>query len=156
MFIQDYWENYVGVSDEAMCFVEYLEAMRKGEFTVTELFEETGLAALDGKFSETNLPIGVELGDIEIDFPYAIDIVVVIAAIVLECRTNEVVNLNELNDNCNDFNIKITATDEEYLMLTDALADFIEAPESYDLAEMMDEEELQEYADGIHEMLDEM
>lgn len=156
MFIQDLWDNYAGVSDEALSFTEYLESTRKGEFTVTELFDVTGLSELKGKFNDTSLPLGVEIGDLEVDFPYAIDIVIVIAALVLECRNSEVVNLNDLNPNCEEIIIKVTATDDEYVMLTDALADFVENPESYDLAEMMDEEELQEYADGISEMLDEM
>lgn len=156
MFIQDLWDNYAGVSDEALSLTEYLESTRKGEFTVSELFDEIGLSELDGNYSDTAVPLGVEIGDLEVDFPYAIDIVIVIAALVLECRNSGAVNLNELNPNCEEIFIKVTATDDEYIMLTDALADFVEAPESFDLAEMMDEEELQDYAEGIKEMLEEM
>lgn len=156
MYIQDIWDNCAGISDEALSLVEYLESTRKGEFTVSELFDEIGLSELDGNYKETSVPLGVEVGNIEVDFPYAIDIIVSIAAIVLECRNSEAVNLNELNPNCEEIFIKVTATEDEYTMLTDALADFVEEPESFDLAEMMDEDELQEYAEGIKEMLEEM
>lgn len=41
MYIEKYWDNYVGGSDDSLTLLEYLEAKETKQITVKKIFEET-------------------------------------------------------------------------------------------------------------------
>lgn len=155
MYIENYWNDFAGAGDDAMYFIDYLAAAGKPEISVSEIFEETGLDQMNGKFRQTDVDITLPISGIDADIPYAIDIIVAIGALLLECQENGYVNLGELGAE-DDLMIKVTATNEEYDMIVDAIKDYANNPELYDVSEMMDEEELEDIASGLKEMADEM
>ena len=80
---------------------------------------------------------------VEMDFHFAIDVVTDLAAILLECSVSGSVNLHDLDEyNTPARRIRITATPEEHEAMNKALADFVQDPLSYDISEMMGEDEI--------------
>ena len=82
----------------------------------------------------------------EHEFDYAIDLVTDLAALMLECSVNGSVSLGELLNDENGNIVRITFTEEEKNLMNTALADFIKAPLTYDLHEMVPDEDMQEMA----------
>ena len=81
------------------------------------------------------------------DFHFAIDVVTDLAAILLECSVSGSVNLSDLDEyNTPARRIRITATPEEHDAMNKALADFVQDPLSYDISEMMGEDEITDMA----------
>ncbi|MDO5155748.1 MAG: imm68 putative immunity domain-containing protein [Eubacteriales bacterium] len=156
MYIEKYWEVSVGGSDDCYTFLEYLGAKQKEEITVTEIFEESGIVKLQGDFRQTDVELGFMVEDFEMELHYAIDIIAVLAALLLECKVNGSVNLQELDEMNDDFAMKLTATEQEHAMINDALKDFAANASEYDIAEMMMEDELQEMAEGCEELRKEL
>lgn len=152
MYIEEnYWNDYIGGTDDSMTLVEYLAGKQKKEISLSEIFSDTGLDKLNGNFRITDP--GLEYTDkegMEFDFYYAIDLIADLAALILECKVNGSVNLCELfgGDLETDIpDICITATSEDHQLLNDALKDFVSAPLEYDLSEMCEEEDMQEMAE---------
>lgn len=91
---------------------------------------------------------------LKVDIQYAIDIILNLAALLLECKVNGKVKLNALW--CDEFDpeesVCITATQEEHQLMNQALKDFVAEPLSYDMSEMLDEDELQELAEICEEL----
>ena len=94
---------------------------------------------------------------LEIYFNYAIDIVTDLAAILLECKNNDHVNLGELYGNEDEQNrcIRVVATEEEYTAIKVALEDFVKDPNSYDLYEMIGDDII-EMAEIVKELRQEL
>lgn len=156
MYIDKYWEQSVGGSDDAYTFMDYLEQKNKSELSVSEIFGELGLDAMDGDFRHSEEPMTFEMDGIEAEIYYAIEVVTVIAALILECQKSGQVNLCELDDCREDMELTITYTDDELDMIKAALKDYVENAKEYDIAEMMDEDELAEIIEGIDMLRNEL
>lgn len=156
MYITEkYWNNYIGDTDDSMALVEHLEEKQKKELSFAELFADFGLDQLHGEFRETEIPLTYENADgWETDIKYAIDFLTDIAALLLECKVNGSVDLQELSGEESDGTqvVHITATRKEHEMLNQILKDFAMNPLAYDLSEMEPEENMMEMA-GICEEL---
>lgn len=149
MYIEKYWENSVGGSDDTMTFMDYLEYKQKSELTISEILEETGLSELKGNYRQTDVPLQVEIEEgLEAEMHYAIDIVAVLAALILECKVNGYVNLQDLDSTKDEFHIKLLATEDELNLFTEALKDYVDNSEEYDIVEMMTEDELHDVLAG--------
>ena len=147
MYIEKYWDNYIGGTDDSMTLLEYLADKQKEEISLGEIISESGLDKLSS-FKQTDGELMLPVEGMEAPIAYAIDLIADLAAIMLECKVNGKGDLSELSDMCEpDSVIRITASDEEYALLNKALSDFTCAPLDYDLSEMMDEDELQEMAE---------
>ena len=86
-------------------------------------------------------------GGVEMDFHFAIDVVTDLAAILLECSVSGSVNLQDLDEyNTPVRRIRITATPEEHEAMNKVLADFVQDPLSYDISDMMGEDEITDMA----------
>lgn len=145
MYSVDYLDNY---SDDTLLLVAYLAEKQKTELSLGEIFSDIGLNQPNGDFKNTNVALEVTLADdFEIEFHYAIDLVVYLSALLLECQQNGSVDLSDLSDELEEARpLRITATPEEHDMLNRVLADFAAAPTEYDISEMMPENELSEMA----------
>lgn len=43
MYIEKYWGNYIGGTDDSLTLLEYLADKQKAEIPLSEIFEDTGL-----------------------------------------------------------------------------------------------------------------
>lgn len=147
MYIEKYWGNYIGGTDDSLTLLDYLIDKQKTEIPLSEIFADTGLDKLNWDFRKTELGLeykGQDGGEHEFD--YAIDLVTDLAALMLECSVNGRVSLGELMNDGNGNIVRITFTQEEKKLMNTALADFVKAPLTYDLHEMVPDEDMQEMA----------
>ena len=158
MYIKKYWDNYIGGSDDSLNLVAFLEDLKKEEIPLSEIFAKIGLDKQNWDFHQTVEYLEFTHSDgVEMDFHFAIDVVTDLAAILLECSVNGSVNLQDLDEyNTPSRRIRITATPEEHDAMNKALADFAQNPLSYDLHEMMDDEEIQEMAHHVEALRKEL
>ena len=147
MYIEKYWGNYIGGTDDSLTLVEYLENKRKTEISLSEIFADTGLDKLNGDFRRTEPELEyVDSEGREYPFYYAIDLVTDLAALMLECKVNGGVSLAQLSGNGEGSVVCILSTLEEKAVIHEALADFAENPLAYDLSEMVPDEDMREMA----------
>ena len=167
MYIADkYWNNYIGDSDDSLTLVEYLADKQKKEISLGEIFSDIGLDRLNGDFRRSDESLTAVLTNMESDydepeaeFYYAIDIIMDLAALLLECKVSGSVNLCELSGEELDTpapDIHITATSEEHELINKALTDFVSEPLAYDLSEMCQEEDMMEMAEICEELRNEL
>ena len=158
MYISKYWGEFIGGSDDSLSLIEFLEGLNKEEITLKEIFIGIGLDRQNMDFRQTveNLEFTNSIG-LEIYFNYAIDIVTDLAAILLECKNNDHVNIGELYGNKDEQNrcIRVVATEEEYTAIKAALEDFVKDPKSYDLYEMIGDDII-EMAEIVKELRKEL
>ena len=158
MYIDKYWGNFIGGSDDSLNLVAFLEDLKKEEIPLSEIFAKIGLDKQNWDFHQTVEYLEFIHSDgVEMDFHFAIDVVTDLAAILLECSVSGSVNLQDLDEyNTPSRRIRITATPEEHDAMDRTLADFAENPLSYDLHEMMDDEEIQEMARDVEALRKEL
>ena len=158
MYIKKYWGNFIGGSDDSLNLVAFLEDQKKEEIPLSEIFTKIGLDKQNWDFRQTVEYLEFTHSDgVEMDFHFAIDVVTDLAAILLECSVSGSVNLQDLDEyNTPARRIRITATPEEHDAMNKALADFAQNPLSYDLHEMMDDEEIQEMAHHVEALRKEL
>lgn len=149
MYIKDkYWNNYIGDTDDSLTLVEYLAGKKKEEITVGEIFSDFGLDRLNGDFRSPDIPLAYTTPEgWEMPVYYAIDVIMDVAALLLECKMSGHVDLRELEGSEEAPVVRIMAAPEEHDLIDRTLADFAAAPLTYDLREMCPEEEMQEMAE---------
>lgn len=148
MYIEQYWGECVGGSDDALTFMDYLEQKNQAEISVKEIFGDLGFDQSAGDFRQTEEPIVFDLGGIEAEIYFAIEVITTLAALILECKKTGFINLAELGNADEDTKVSITCTEPELDLIKNALSDYVENASEYDIAEMMDEEELSEIVAG--------
>ncbi len=148
MYIDKYWGSFIGGSDDSLNLVAFLEDQKKEEIPLSEIFAKIGLDRQNWNFQQTAEYLEFTHSDgVEMDFHFAIDVVTDLAAILLECSVSGSVNLQNLDEyNMPSRCIRITATPEEHDAMNGALADFVQDPLSYDISEMMGEDEITDMA----------
>ena len=151
MYIGKYWGNFIGGSDDSLNLVAFLEDQKKEEIPLSEIFAKIGLDKQNWDFHQTVEYLEfTHSNGVEIDFHFAIDVVTDLAAILLECSVSGGVNLHDLDEyNTPSRRIRVTATAEEHDAMDKALADFAQAPLSYDLHDLMSDEEIEEMAHQV-------
>jgi len=94
--------------------------------------------------------------EVYVEFYYAIDIIVNIAALLLECKINGSVNLGEFDETMNSFHVCITASAKEHQFINNTLKDFVSSSLDYDISEMEDEEDMMEMAKVFEDLRKEL
>ena len=158
MYIDKYRGNYIGGSDDSLNLVAFLVDQGKEEIPLNEIFSKIGLDRQNWDFHQTMEYLEFTHSDgVEMDFHFAIDVVTDLAAILLECSVSGSVNLQDLDKyNTPSRRIRITATVEEHNAMNKALTDFAQNPLSYDLHEMMDDEEIREMTRDVEALRKEL
>ena len=158
MYIDKYWGNYIGGSDDSLNLVAFLADQGKEEIPLNEIFSKIGLDRQNWDFHQTVEYLEFTHSDgVEMDFHFAIDVVTDLAAILLECSVSGSVDLHDLDEyNTPSRRIRITATVEEHNAMDRTLADFAQDPLSYDLHEMMGDEDIMEMARDVEALRKEL
>ena len=151
MYIDKYWGNYIGDTDDSLNLVAFLEDQKKEEISLSEIFDKIGLDKQNWDFHQTVEYLEfTHSNGVEIDFHSAIDLITDLAAILLECSVSGSVNLYDLDSyHTPSRRIHITATAEEHDAMNKALADFVKDPLSYDLHDLMGDEDMKEMAEQV-------
>lgn len=156
MYIENkYWDDYIGGTDDSLTLVEYLAGKRKRDISIAEIFADTGIDQLQWDFRQAD-SLSVTVDGIEAEIYYAIDLIMDLAAILLECKVNGSVKLGDLFGDGNGQEICLTATPEEHEGINQALGDFVAEPLSYNLCEMTPEEDMLEMAAICEELRKEL
>lgn len=151
-----YWDDYIGGTDDSLTLVEYLAGKRKRDISITEIFADTGIDQLQWDFKQAD-SLSVTVDGMEMEIYYAIDLITDLAAILLECKVNDSVKLGDLSgDGEEQQEICLTATPEEHERINQTLRDFAEAPLTYNLYEMVPEEDMLEMAAVCEELRQEL
>lgn len=158
MYIEKYWGEYIGGSDDSLSLLAFLEEQNKEEISLSEIFAKIGLDKLNWNFRQTVEYLGfIHSNGVETDFHFAVDIIVDIAAILLECKINKVVNLHDLDEyDAPSRNIRIIATTEELNAMDKALLDFTQNPLEYDLSELIGEDEVKDMVKQVETLRKEL
>ena len=116
MYIDKYWGNYIGGSDDSLNLVAFLADQGKEEILLNEIFSKIGLDRQNWDFHQTVEYLEFTHSDgVEMDFHFAIDVIIDLAAILLECSVSGSVNLQDLDEyNTPSRRIRITARKELY------------------------------------------
>ena len=124
MYIDKYWGNFIGGSDDSLNLVAFLEDQKKEEIPLSEIFAKIGLDKQNWDFHQTvEYLVFTHSNGVEIDFHSAIDVVTDLAAILLERSVSGGVNLHDLDEyNTPPRRIRVTATAEEHDATDKALA----------------------------------
>lgn len=148
MYIDKYWGNYIGSTDDSLNLIAFLEDQKKEEISLHEVFTKIGINDQHWNFRQTTNPIKfIHSSGVEIDFHFAIDLIIDLAAIILECRVNGFIDLHDLDEyGTLSHKICLTATADEYERMDQVLSDFSKNPFCYDLHEVVPEEDLLEMA----------
>ena len=158
MYIEKYWGNFIGGSDDSLNLVEFLVDQKKDELSLSEIFAKIGLDKQNWDFRQTVEYLEfTHSNGVEMDFHFAIDVVTDLAAILLECSVSGSVNLHDLDEyNTPSCYIRINATPEEHKAMNKALADFAQNPMGYDLSDMMGEDEITDMAKDVEAIRQEL
>lgn len=157
MYIEKYWGNYIGGTDDSLTLVEYLADKQKTEISLSEIFADTGLDKLNGDFRKTEPELAyIDSKGREYPFSYAIDLVTDLAALMLECKVNGSVSLAQLSEDGEGLVVSILSTPEEKAVIHKALADFAQNPLAYDLSEMVPDEDMREMAQECEKLRGEL
>ena len=67
MYIEKYWANYIGGTDDSLTLIDYLYDKGKTEISLNEIFNDTGLSRLNWNLSinSLNFPLFSRLSAIE-------------------------------------------------------------------------------------------
>ncbi len=158
MYIDKYWGNFIGGSDDSLNLVAFLADRKKEEIPLSEIFAEIGLDRQNWDFRRTVEYLEfTHSNGVEMDFHFAIDVVTDLAAILLECCVSGSVDLRDLDEyDTPSRRIRVTATAEERDAMDKALADFVQDPLSYDLHDLMDDDEIREMAEQVEALRKEL
>ena len=157
MYIEKYWGDYIGGTDDSLTLTAYLAEKGKDEITLEEIFSDFGRETLFGDFRRTDPPLAYTNSEgWEMGIQCAIDLIADLAALLLECRANGSVDLLELDGTLDldgeSAKIRITATPEEERQMERILAAFAEAPLDFDISDMISEEDAEAMAAVCEEL----
>ncbi len=158
MYIKKYWGNYIGGTDDSLNLIEFLKDQNQDEISLSEIFAKIGLDKQNWDFHQTVEYLVFTCSDgLEMDFHFAIDLVTDLAAILLECSVSGAVDLHDLDEYITPSRlIRVTATPEEHAAMNSALSDFVREPLSYDLHELVPEEDMFAMAEDCENLRQEL
>lgn len=58
MYIEKYWGNYIGGTDDSLTLLQYLMETRQNEISLHKIFADTGLDQLNWDFRKTDPVLG--------------------------------------------------------------------------------------------------
>lgn len=146
LFISKWWGNYIGGCDDSLLLLDYFGKSQSDTLTLRQIFEDTHLSfALEsGEIENADLYFESELG-YEPHFDMAINVIIDLSAILLECLHNKQLEIKDL-DKSTEYkkDIAISASKQDISLLKRGLDKFINRPQSFELADFIDEDELSE------------
>lgn len=155
LYIERWWNKYVGGTDDTCSLIDYLtdRGFRHGMpveiqlKTILQDFQLTATREMEDIRQTTDVYYAFGEG-FRLDIHCAINLLMDVAAILLECQKNGQIRVMDLDNTHKEEAaiITIKAEQEDVMLLKNWMADFIQQPLRYDLAEFCSEEEMREIA----------
>ena len=159
MFIEKWWGEYFGGTDDSYTLMDYFNKDAKEEYCLANIFSDFNLddnKPFDGFRDTEDIRFYNEDGIFHQDIDVAIDFLLDIAAITLESLHSGSVTLKDLDSSNSDKTIIIVAQSNTLNYLIGILRDFTENSSAYDLAEMCGEDDMLEIARQCKEIINEL
>ena len=138
LYIKKWWGNYVGGCDDTFLLLDYFGSQKQSNLELSKI-----LSDIHFSINESYEP----------HFDMAIDVIIDLSAILLESIKNGKVDIKELDPNSKYSNFfSISTSKDDAMLLLSGLNKFINAPQEYELADFMDESELEELVGDCKEI----
>ena len=164
VYIERWWGEYIGGTDDTYSLMDYLtergfQQDRPVEIELTTIMQDFRLTMARG-IEDIRQTIDVyytfEEG-FHADIGCAVNLLMDVTAILVECQKNGQVCLMELvGTNQKEAVIIVKAGQEALLLLKNRMEDFIQHPLKYDLADFCPEDEMHTIAEQCKEMITEL
>ncbi|MDR2967266.1 MAG: hypothetical protein LBU74_04900 [Methanobacteriaceae archaeon] len=158
LFINKWWGNYIGGCDDSFLLLDYFGTSPSDNWSLKQIYEDIHLdsAFESGDIENADLYFELEPG-LEGNFNMGIDVIIDLSAILLECLHNKQVAIRDLDKSSEyEKNITISTTKQDILLLKNGLNEFINNPQSSELAVMVGEHELAEIVHDCKAVNDEL
>lgn len=162
-YISKWWGNMVGDTDDSLCLIDYFELKKCNRISLSTILHEL---MLDKYLREATLQESKDMHFVinfpdgqcmEANFDISIDPVIDLCALLVEQIHSGTISTIELDPSSKHpvvFSIEI---EKEHLkLLIDELTHFSQNPLSYDLAEMVPEDDMLELAGMCREIVEEL
>jgi len=146
LFISKWWGNYIGGCDDSLLLLDYFGKSASETLTLRQIFEDIHLDFVleSGEIENADLYFELE-SEYKPHFEMSINVIIDLSAILLECLHNEQVTISDLDKSTKyQKRIAISAEKQDISLLKKGLDKFINAPQSFELAGFLSENELSE------------
>ena len=156
LYIDKWWGNYIGGCDDSLLLLDYFGNKKEKNLKLSEILSDLHV---DSMLAENSVNQGDAYFSINESyvphFDLAIDVIIDLSAILLECLKNGEVSITDLDESSEYSNkISISVSEKELLLLISGLKNFIDSPNDYELANYMDENSLKELVNDCQEVYD--
>ena len=154
LYIKKWWGNYVGGCDDSLLLLDYFGKQTQSNLELSKILSDIHLDVLlkENSINGGDVYFCVEKTH-EPHFDMAVDVVIDLSAILLESIKNGMVDIKHLDSSSKYSNsFSISASKDDAMLLLSGLNNFINTPQEYELAEFMDESELQELVNDCKEI----
>lgn len=158
MYIDRWWGNYAGGSDDSFLLLDYLGSRPDSRLSLHQILKDLHLHELlkNNKLSEGDAYFEMGEGYVP-HFDMAVDVLVDLSAILLESLHEGSFKIQDLDKSSKDVRTySIESNEEDVLLLLDNLEHFIQNASLYEISELMDEESLSELLSDCAEIKNEL
>lgn len=154
LYIKKWWGNYVGGCDDTFLLLDYFGSQKQSNLELSKILSDIHLNTLLKENSVNEGDIYFSINEsYEPHFDMAIDVIIDLSAILLESIKNGKVDIKELDPNSKySYFFSISTSKDDAMLLLSGLNKFINAPQEYELADFMDESELEKLVGDCKEI----
>ena len=154
IYIKKWWGNYVGGCDDTFLLLDYFGSQKQSNLELSKILSDIHLNTLLKENSVNEGDIYFSINEsYEPHFDMAIDVIIDLSAILLESIKNGKVDIKELDPNSKySYFFSISTSKDDAMLLLSGLNKFINAPQEYELADFMDESELEKLVGDCKEI----
>jgi hypothetical protein len=162
--IDGWWKN-VGGSDDSLLLLDYFKANKQETYSLKKVLEDLHLYELLGTNSLTGAEACcyfdsvIDGRKVRCEFHFAIEAVINLCAILCESLYSKKVSMNDLLESLfsqksteEDFTFELLAEENDIRLIANEIKLLIENLQSYEIIDMMLEDEIPVWVDGCKEM----
>ena len=154
LYIKKWWGNYVGGCDDTFLLLDYFGSQKQSNLELSKILSDIHLNTLlkENSVNEGDIYFSINNSN-QLHFYKAIDVIIELSDILLESIKYGKVDIKELDHNSKFSNFfYISTSKDDAMLLLSGLNKFINAPQEYELADFMDESELEELVGDCKEI----
>ncbi len=161
MYIDKWWGDYLGGTDDTCTLLDYFKKDDVTEYPLSKIFKDFNINsnAQSVEFRDMSTCFYYEDGIHHANLDMVINMITDLSAILLECLKNKTVSLKALDEYTKDDenkSISIIVTANEYNCLIAVVEDFVNSYMEYQLAEFCGEDDMKEIATHCNEICEEL
>ncbi|WP_418813330.1 imm68 putative immunity domain-containing protein [Paraprevotella clara] len=154
LYIKKWRGNYVGGCDDSFLLLDYFGNQKQSSLELSKILSDIHLNTLLKEDSVNEGDAYFKINEsYEPHFDMAINVIIDLSAILLESIKNGKIDIKELDPDSEYTNsFSISTSKDDAMLLLSGLDKFINAPQEYELADFMDESELEELVGDCKEI----